>query len=115
MNLVVQKFGGSSMGTVDRIKHVASRVAARRREGADLVVVVSAMQGETERLLKLAEAVSETPDLRETDQLVATGEQVAAALLALALRSSGVPARSLTGAQMRLRTDGIFSKARVQS
>jgi aspartate kinase len=115
MNLVIQKFGGSSMGSVDRIKHVASRVAARRREGADLVVVVSAMQGETDRLLKLAEAVSDTPDLRETDQLVATGEQVAAALLALALRASGVPARSLTGAQMRLRTDGIFSKARVRS
>jgi aspartate kinase len=115
MNLVVQKFGGSSMGTVDRIKHVAGRVAARRREGAHLVVVVSAMQGETDRLLRLAEAVSETPDLREADQLVATGEQVAAALLALALRSMGVAARSMTGAQMRLRTDGIFSKARVQS
>ena len=115
MALVVQKFGGSSVGTVDRIKLVAERVAARRHEGADVVVVVSAMQGETDRLLNLATAVSDTPNLRESDQLVATGEQVSAALLAMALHARGVPARSLTGAQMRLRTDGIFSRARVKS
>ena len=115
MALVVQKFGGSSVGTVDRIKWVAERVAARRLQGADVVVVVSAMQGETDRLLNLATAVCDTPNLRESDQLVATGEQVAAALLAMALHARGVPARSLTGAQMRLRTDGIFSRARVKS
>lgn len=115
MDLVVQKFGGSSVGSVDRIKLVAERVAARRAEGVNLVVVVSAMQGETDRLLALAGALADPPDPRETDQLVATGEQVSAALLALALKARGVPARSLTGAQMAMRTDGTFSRARVKS
>jgi len=115
MTLVVQKYGGSSVGTLDRIGLVADRVARRRAEGTDLVVVVSAMQGETDRLLGLATAISDRPDPRETDQLVATGEQVSAALLAIALRKRGVLARSLTGPQMRLRTDGVFSRARIQS
>lgn len=115
MALVVLKFGGSSMGSAERIAHVASRVAARRRAGDDVVVVVSAMQGETDRLLSLAHALSDHPSPRETDQLLATGEQVSAALLALALQQMGVKARSLTGAQLRLRTDGIFSRARIHS
>lgn len=115
MTLVVQKYGGSSVGTLDRIGLVADRVARRRAEGTDLVVVVSAMQGETDRLLGLANAISDRPDPRETDQLVGTGEQVSAALLAIALRKRGVPARSLTGPQMRMRTDGVFSRARIKS
>ena len=113
--LVVQKFGGSSMGSPERIVHVAKRVSERRAAGAALVVVVSAMQGETDRLLTLARAVGGTlPSLRETDQLLATGEQVSAALLALALQARGVPARSFTGTQMRLYTDGTFSRARLK-
>lgn len=115
MALVVQKFGGSSVGSTDRIKHVAQRVAARRQEGDDLVVVVSAMGGETDRLLALAAAICDEPNARETDALLATGEQVAAALLAMALRSQGVRARSLTGPQIGLRTDGVFSRARIKS
>ena len=115
MSLVVKKFGGSSVGSIERIQTVANRVAASRARGDRVVVVVSAMQGETDRLLNLATAISDRPDPRESDQLVATGETVSAALLALALQRLGVPARSLTGAQMRLRTDGFFSRARVQS
>jgi len=115
MSLIVQKFGGSSVGTVERIGLVADRVAQRRRDGVSLIVVVSAMQGETDRLMGLAHAIEEDPDPRESDQLLATGEQVSAALLAIALRSRGVPARSLTAAQMRLRTDGFFQRARIRT
>ena len=113
MALVVQKFGGSSVGSTERIEHVAARVAKRRAQGEGLVVVVSAMQGETDRLLGLAHAISQRPDPRETDQLLATGEQVSAALLAIALRKMGISALSLTGTQMRLQTDGAFSRARI--
>jgi aspartate kinase len=113
MSLVVLKFGGSSVGTPEKIAHVAQVIAKRRLKGDDLVVVVSAMQGETDRLLNLAKAIGERPDGREADQLVATGEQVSAALLALALHQLGMPARSLTASQMRLRTDGTFTKARI--
>ena len=95
--LVVQKFGGSSVGTPERILHVADRVAARSKSGTRLVVVVSAMQGETDRLLGLANAVAERPDIREVDQLLATGEQASAALLAMALRGKGIPSRSMIG------------------
>lgn len=104
------------MGTAARIRHVASRVADAYRQKNRLVVVVSAMQGETDRLLALAGEYEKTPPcLREVDQLLATGEQAAAALLALALRALQVPARSLTAAQLRLYTDGSFSKARLAS
>ena len=113
--LVVQKFGGSSVGSPERILHVAERVAARAKTGTRLVVVVSAMQGETDRLLGLANAVAERPDVREVDQLLATGEQASAALLAMALRGKGIPSRSMTGTQMKLRTDGAFSRARIES
>ena len=113
MELVVQKFGGSSVGTPEKIIHVAERVALRAKTGVKVVVVVSAMQGETDRLLGLAHAVSKRPDAREADQLLATGEQASAALLAMALRERGTPARSMTGTQMRLRTDGAFSRARI--
>ena len=116
MPVVVQKFGGSSVGDAARIARVAERVRRTRRSGLDVVVVVSAMQGETDRLLKLATALGGTSaSPREADQLLATGEQVSAALLAMALLARGVPARSFTGAQMRLQTDGTFAKARLRA
>lgn len=114
-DIVVQKFGGSSVGTVERIKHVAELVAKAKKQSPHLVVVVSAMRGETDRLLGLASQVAGRPDPRETDALVATGEQVSAAMLAIALRDRGVPAVSMSGAQMRVRTDNMFSRARIRS
>ncbi|MEM6532198.1 MAG: aspartate kinase [Myxococcota bacterium] len=113
--LFVQKFGGTSVGSVERIQHVAERVAKRAASGHKLVVVVSAMSGETDRLLQLASAVSSEPDPREVDALVSTGEQVAAALLAMTLKSMGTPARSMSGTQLGLRTDGRFSRARIRT
>nr|ADI22146.1 aspartokinases [uncultured myxobacterium HF0200_19H16] len=115
MELVVQKYGGSSVGTPEKICHVASRVAKSAAEGRKVVVVVSAMQGETDRLLGLAGAISERPIPREIDQLLATGEQVSAALLAMALKELNVKAWSMTGSQMKMRTDGAFSRARIRS
>lgn len=115
MELLVQKYGGSSVGSPEKIVHVASRVAQRVQAGSRVVVVVSAMQGETDRLLGLAESVSRRPALREVDQLLATGEQVSAALLAMALKELGVNAWSLTGSQMKMRTDGEFSRARIRT
>lgn len=116
MALLVQKYGGSSMGSPERIDRVAARVAQAHEAGHALVVVVSAMAGETDRLLRLAGAAAHHKDaLREVDQLLATGEQVSAALLALRLRARGIPARSFTAAQMRLYTDGHFSRARLKS
>ena len=101
------------MGNSERIRHVAARVLEHQEQGESLVVVVSAMQGETDRLMALARAICEDPAPRELDQLLATGEQAAAALLAMALESKGVRARSLTGSQMRLRTDGHYFRARI--
>ncbi|MCK6556991.1 aspartate kinase [Candidatus Binatia bacterium] len=115
MSLIVQKYGGTSVGTVDRIKAVAARVAATRAAGHDVIVVVSAMAGETNRLLDLARQVSSQPEPRESDVLVATGEQVAVALLAMALLDRGVPARSLLGYQARLATDSVFGRARIRN
>ncbi|HUJ79975.1 MAG TPA: aspartate kinase [Nitrospiria bacterium] len=114
MPLVVQKYGGSSVGTIERIKHVAGRVAKSRAHGDHIVVVVSAMQGETDRLIKLARQVSERPDTRETDMLVSTGERVTIALLAMALQETGCPARSLTGRQVGIVTDSMHTKARIE-
>src|SRR5438876_10796737 len=113
MSLVVQKFGGTSVADVDRIRHVAGVVAATRAAGHELVVVVSAMAGETNRLLALARQAGRTPDDRESDVLVATGEQVTAALLALTLQDTGVDARSFLGHQIRIETDSAFSRARI--
>src|SRR5437867_3873708 len=113
MSLVVQKFGGTSVADVDRIRHVAGVVAATRAAGHELVVVVSAMAGETNRLLALARQAARTPDDRESDVLVATGEQVTAALLALTLQDTGVDARSFLGHQIRIETDSAFSRARI--
>ena len=115
MSLIVQKYGGTSMGSVERIKNVARRVAKWHAAGHQVVVVPSAMAGETNRLLGLAKEISAIPDGRELDQLAATGEQTSSALLALALQAHGTPARSYTGWQVPVRTDSSFTKARINS
>jgi aspartate kinase len=114
MALIVQKYGGTSVGDVDRIRNVARRALAAQRAGNQVVVVVSAMSGETDRLLKLVRAVSPRPDGREQDVVAATGEQVTVGLVALALQEAGGRARSFTGAQIRIRTDGAFTRARIE-
>ncbi|MBI5442090.1 MAG: aspartate kinase [Deltaproteobacteria bacterium] len=113
MSLVVQKYGGTSVGDVERIQNVAKRVAAYRAQGHDVVVVVSAMSGATNNLVALAHQVTELPDERELDVLMATGEQVTIALLSMTLIAAGVPAVSMTGAQVQVRTDSAFTKARI--
>jgi aspartate kinase len=113
--LLVQKYGGTSVGSIDRIKQVAAKIAAARAAGHELVVVVSAMAGETNRLLELAHDISEIPDEREKDVLLASGEQVSVALLTLALKESGQPARSFLGHQVRIATDNAYGKARILS
>ena len=113
MALIVQKYGGTSVGSTERIRNVARRVARYRREGHQLVVVVSAMAGETNRLLGLAKDLSANPHPRELDVVAATGEQVTIGLLAIALHEMGLQARSYTGAQVRVLTDSAFTKARI--
>ena len=115
MSLLVQKYGGTSVGSIERIKQVAAKVAATKRAGHDVVVVVSAMAGETNRLLALAHEISEIPDDREKDVLLASGEQVSVALLTLALKEAGQPARSFLGHQVRIATDSAYGKARILS
>ncbi len=115
MALIVQKYGGTSVGSVDRIKNVARRVARFHRQGHQLVVVVSAMAGETNRLLGLAKELSANPDPRELDVVAATGEQVTIGLLAIALADMGFKARSYTGGQVRVLTDNAYTKARILS
>lgn len=114
MGLIVQKYGGTSVGTVERIKAVADKVLRFRQEGHDVVVVLSAMSGETNRLIGLAREIQAVPDPRELDVLVSTGEQVTIALLCMALKQKGQDARSYTGAQVRILTDNAFNKARIQ-
>ena len=114
MALIVQKYGGTSVGSVERIKNVAKRVAKARAEGHDVVVVVSAMSGETNRLVALAQEIQETPDPREFDVILSTGEQVTIGLLAMALKSIGVEAKSYTGWQVALKTDNAHTKARIE-
>jgi aspartate kinase len=113
MALIVQKYGGTSVGSIDRIKNVARRVAHHHALGHQLVVVVSAMSGETNRLLGLAKELSAQPDPRELDVIAATGEQVTIGLLAIALQEMGLKARSYTGGQVRILTDNAYSKARI--
>ena len=113
MALIVQKYGGTSVGSADRIRSVAKRVARFHRDGHQLVIVVSAMAGETNRLLGLTKELSANPDPREVDVVAATGEQVTIGLLAIALRESGIPARSYTGGQVRIVTDNAHTKARI--
>lgn len=115
MSLLVQKYGGTSVGSVERIEQVADKVASFRAQGHDMVVVVSAMSGETNRLIGLAQQIQATPDPRELDVLVSTGEQVTIALLCMALKKRGLDARSYTGGQVRILTDSAFTKARIQS
>ena len=114
MALVVQKYGGTSMGSVERIRNVAKRVAKTYDAGNDMVVVVSAMSGETNKLVALANEVCEFPDNREYDVLVAAGEQVSIALLAMCLKSMGYKAKSYLGFQVPVLTDNAFSKARIE-
>jgi aspartate kinase len=113
MALLVQKFGGTSVGSIGRIQAVAEKVAVARAEGHDLVVVVSAMSGETNRLLGLAQEISQQPSSREMDVLLSTGEQVTIALLSMALEEQNCRARSFTGAQVHIRTDSAHNKARI--
>ncbi len=115
MSLIVQKYGGTSVGDVERIKRVARRVAQAKAEGHDLVVVVSAMAGETDRLLGLAAQVSDAPDERELDVILATGEQISIGLLSLAIQQHGHRARSFTGSQVRIQTDTAHTKAKILS
>jgi len=115
MALIVQKYGGTSVGSPERIRAVARRIIRYREQGHRLVVVVSAMSGETDRLLGLAADLSERPPPRELDVLLATGEQVTIALLSMALEAQGVPARSYTGQQVHIRTDSAHNKARIQA
>jgi len=114
MALVVQKYGGTSMGSVERIRNVAKRVAKTYDAGNDMVVVVSAMAGETNKLVALANEVCEFPDNREYDVLVAAGEQVSIALLAMCLKAMGYKAKSYLGFQIPIVTDNAFSKARIE-
>jgi aspartate kinase len=113
--LIVQKYGGTSVGDPERIKNVARRVAKFKAEGHQVVVVLSAMSGETNRLIALAKEMQAHPDPRELDVVVATGEQVTIGLLAMALKSMGLKAKSYTGSQVRILTDSAFTKARIVS
>jgi aspartate kinase len=114
MSLIVQKYGGTSVGTVERIEAVADRVVKSHNCGNQVVVAVSAMSGETNRLIDLANQIDETPDPREMDVLVSTGEQVTIALVCMALQKRGIEARSYTGGQVRILTDNVHGKARIK-
>ena len=114
MALIVQKYGGTSVGSTDRIKNVAARVAKYRAQDIQVVVVVSAMSGVTDGLIKLAKDIAPLPSEREMDMLLATGEQQTIALTAIALQTLNIPAVSLTGSQAGIVTDGVHTKARIQ-
>ncbi len=115
MALIVQKYGGTSVGNLERIENVAEKLIGWRARGHQIVVVVSAMSGETDRLIGLAKGITPRPNPRELDVLLATGEQVTIALLCIALEKRGCPARSYTGSQVRILTDNAFNKARIQA
>ena len=114
MSLIVQKYGGTSVGNIERIENVAEKVIGWCERGYGVVVVVSAMSGETDRLIGLAKGITPRPHPRELDVLLATGEQVTIALLCIALEKRGCSARSYTGGQVRILTDNAFNKARIQ-
>jgi len=113
MALIVQKFGGTSVGSIERIDLVANKIIQAKKQGHDVVVVSSAMNGETDKLIQLSKSICEHPNPRDYDALVATGEQVSVALLSIALNNKGFAARSYTGAQVQIRTDNIHKKARI--
>ncbi len=115
MGLIVQKYGGTSVGSPERIKNVARRVAKYQAQGHQVVVVVSAMSGETNRLIALAKEIQSHPDPRELDAVISTGEQVTIGLIAMALMDAGLKAKSYTGAQVKILTDSAFTKARILS
>jgi aspartate kinase len=115
MSLVVQKYGGTSVGDTERIKNVAARILKTKNQGHQVVVVVSAMAGETDKLIRLAQQVTSMADERELDVLVSTGEQVSIALLAIALKATGCDAKSYLGFQIKIATDSAFGKARITS
>ena len=115
MALVVQKFGGTSVANLDRMKHVSELALKTQREGNQVVLIVSAMSGETNRLLGLAHQISDTPDMRELDSLASTGEQVSAALVAMTIQKLGGKAKSFLGHQVRISTDAAYTKARIQA
>ncbi|OIO82962.1 MAG: aspartate kinase [Gallionellaceae bacterium CG1_02_60_948] len=115
MALIVQKYGGTSVGSPERIKNVAQRIAKYKAQGHQVVVVVSAMSGETNRLIALAKEIQSNPDPRELDVVISTGEQVTIGLLAMALKELGLKAKSYTGAQVKILTDSAFTKARIVS
>lgn len=115
MALIVQKYGGTSVGNPERIRNVARRVARFQAQGHQVVVVVSAMSGETNKLIALAKEVQANPDPRELDMVMSTGEQVTVGLLAMALKGAGCEARSYTGGQVKVLTDSTFTKARILS
>ena len=113
--LIVQKYGGTSVGTIDRMKNVAARCLASQRQGHQVAVVVSAMSGETNRLLELTRQLHEDPNDREVDVIISTGEQVSVGLVALAIRAAGGKARSFLGHQCKIVTDSSFARARIVS
>ena len=113
MSLVVHKYGGTSVGSIEKIRNVAKRVIERRKKGNDLVVVLSAMSGETDRLIRLAQEMTETPNPRELDVLISTGEQVSIALFSMAVQSLGYKATSLLGFQAKIHTDQSYGRARI--
>ncbi len=115
MSLLVQKFGGTSIGTLERIQHVADKIALAHQAGHDLIIVVSAMSGETNRLVKLSQAISSQPDPREYASLVTTGEQVSIALLTTALLDRHVPAKSFLGSQVPIHTNSDYQEAKILS
>jgi len=114
MPLVVQKYGGTSVGTLDRIQHVAKRIARIRKTGTQVVVVVSAMAGETDKLVKMAHQICDNPERREMDLLLSSGERISSALLTMALQARGIPAISMTGRQIGLQTDSVHTRARIK-
>lgn len=114
MALIVQKYGGTSVGDLERIQRVAERIAQRARTGTSLVIVVSAMTGETDHLTQMAEKITTRPNQREMDMLLSTGERVSIALLAMALQELGMSAQSFTGRQVGILTDDTHAQARIQ-
>ena len=114
MPLVVQKYGGTSVGTLDRIQHVAQRIFRIRKTGTQVVVVVSAMAGETDKLVKMARQICDNPERREMDLLLSSGERISSALLTMALQARGIPAISMTGRQIGLQTDSVHTRARIK-
>ena len=114
MPLVVQKYGGTSVGTLDRIQHVAQRISRIRKTGTQVVVVVSAMAGETDKLVKMARQICDNPVRREMDLLLSSGERISTALLTMALQARGIPAISMTGRQIGLQTDSVHTRARIK-